>query len=185
MKKVFSKFGGYLLDFIAALLIGFLIQFVVSLVVLPIVEMNQFAARIMKAIVFILVTTVWLFLSARTIGYKNKEFKLVVSLISAILVLVVQQILSPFFHYAEYVSGGALQLTYAVFLKNDPMFVESGTFLADGVPRWGFHIIMLIIDIVFYIPAIIAGEHFGVKKREKDREELIGNGKDLLIKVKP
>lgn len=174
MKKIFSKFGVYLLDLIAALLIGFLIQFIVSLVVFPIVEMSQFAARMMKAVFFVMATTVWLFFSARTIGYKNKEIHLASVLTSAILVLAIQQILSPFFHYAEYVSGGALQLTYAVFLKNDPIFAEAPTFLAAGVPQWGYHVIMLIVDIVLYIPAIIAGEHFGVKKRQNDREELIG-----------
>lgn len=177
MKTYCSKLGIYLLDFIAAILIGFLFQYVASLIVSLIIEMNQLAARIIKATLFFLATTAWLFFSSRTIGYKSKEFKLVAILIASALVFAIQQILAPIFHYAEYVSGGALDLTYAVFLKNEPLFVDHKTFIAEGVPQWGFHVIMLIIDVVFYLPAIIAGEHFGVKKRLKERDALINKGK--------
>lgn len=177
MKNIFSKFGTYILDFIAAILIGMLVETFAPLPILLAADLSTLSTRVIKAAFFIIVTTAWLFFSARTIGYKSKETNIRGLLVSIILIFALQQVLSPLFNYAEYISGGVLALTYAIFLGNDPFISAADSHLASDVPIWGYHVVMLAVALVFYLPAIITGEYLGVKKREKDRNELINGSK--------
>ena len=178
MKKYFSKVGPYLIVYFVGLWIGLLVE---SFGVFPIsrgfdvigVDLSVLGGRILTVVLVVLVTAVWLFISTRTIGYKSKEFHLAAILVAAGAVFALQQLLSPLFHNAEYIAGGGHPLTYAVFLQEKAMIWNAKTASVDGVPQWGYHVMMLLLDAI-YLPTMIAGEYFGVKKRQKDRKKLTG-----------
>lgn len=174
MMKYFKSFGTYFLAFIGATWLGIPVAVFGKLPILLAVEISTRASRILEGVLYIIVGCLVLFFSARMVGYKSREYRPIVTVLSMAAVFAVQQVLSPIFHNAEYIAGGALKLTYAIFLGNKPIFAEAPDFIVAGVPGWGYHVVMLVLALIFYLPAVLCGEYLGRKKREKDRLELTG-----------
>ena len=178
MKKYFSKVGAYFIVYFGGILLGLLTESFAPLPFLLLFEMSGLALNILKVVLVVAVTATWLFISTRTIGYKTREFRPATILIAALAVFAMQQALSPLFHNAEYISGGARTLTYAVFLKGKAVIWNAKTASVEGVPQWGYHVMMLLLNAI-YLPTMIAGEYFGVKKRQKDRKKLTGENESF------
>lgn len=183
--KYFKNFGTYLIAFIGAMWVGILAAAWIPIPIEIAFETNTLADRIIQGVLYIVVGCLMLFFSARTVGYKSREYSPIVTVVSMAAVFAVQQAVSPIFRHAEYISGGGSVLTKLIFLGNNPAFAEAPDFIVAGVPQWGYHVVMLAIALVFYLPAVLCGEYFGRKKREKDRRELTGEGKQDGKEQKP
>ena len=179
MKKHFSIFGRYLLSFIAALLIGLVALVPAGLPFSFLRGKNPFAYNMGLAVVLVIAVTAWLFYASYKRGYKRKALPWPRLLVVFALVILVQQI-ATFLNGLAYpgtcpptISGAASFLADAVFLGN----TAAGTGeLNASAPAWGYHVMMVGLAILLYLPALIGGEALGSRKREKDRAELTGEG---------
>lgn len=179
MKKHLSTFGSYLLSFVAALLIGIVALVPAGLPFSFLRGKNPFAYNMGLAVVLAVAATAWLFYASYKRGYKRKALPLPQLLIVFALVILVQQIVT-FLNGLAYpgtcpptISGAATFLADAVFLGN----TAAGTGeLTASAPVWGYHVMMVGLAVVCYLPALIGGEALGTRKREKERAELTGEG---------
>lgn len=168
MKAYFAKLGTYALDFVAAILIGMLALFLIYPIEL-VCELTTFSERLVCACLSTVTSTLWLFFAARREGYKNKEFKLSCIIPSILTIFIIQLALSPLFDYANYIAGSVNYLTWAIYLVEEPLYAVT------DVPHWVYLLLMGALDAVIYLPAIIAGEYLGAKKRQKERDSLLGH----------
>ncbi len=97
-------------------------------------------------------------------GYADREFNLKMILIPIAIALILQMIYALVFSFSLYTAGPAYYAGATHYL------LQGGTKL--GVPDEFVFPYMLLFDIL-YIFVFLAGEYFGVKKRNKDRETLI------------
>lgn len=176
MKKQISLFSPYLLNFVGSLWLGVLATVLASIPLRFAVGNNPLAENLWISVFFAAAMTAWLFLSSYRRGYKKKALPLPkLSLFMAILFLL-QQIFAYIFGYVYYMAGAATHLSLAIFLGHNPAVYDLKTHLAEGVPLWGYHVLMLALMLVLYVPAMVGGEYVGSKRREKDRAELTGEG---------
>lgn len=173
MKRHLSVFGSYLLSFVAALLIGIVALVFAGLPFSFLREKNPFAYNMGLAAVLAVASTAWLFYASYKRGYKRKAPPLPQSLVIFSLVILTQQIATFLtglsYGYAPTISGAATFLADAVFLGN-----AAADDLTASVPVWGYHVMMVGLALVCYLPALIGGETLGAGKREKERVELTG-----------
>lgn len=173
MKKHLSIFGSYLLSFVAALLIGLVALVPAGLPFSFLRGKNPFAYNMGLAVVLAVAAAAWLFYASYKRGYKRKAPPLLQSLVVFGFVILVQQIATFLtglsYGYAPTTAGAATFLADAVFLGN-----AAADDLTVSVPVWGYHVMMVGLAVVCYLPALIGGETLGGRKREKDRAELTG-----------
>lgn len=173
MKKHLSIFGSYLLSFVAALLIGIVALIPAGLPFSFLRGKNPFAYNMGLAVVLAVAATAWLFYASYKRGYKRKALPLLQSLVVFGFVILVQQIATFLtglsYGYAPTTAGAATFLADAVFLGN-----TAADDLTVSVPVWGYHVMMVGLAVVCYLPALIGGQTLGARKREKDRVELTG-----------
>lgn len=169
MKKILSKTGIYLIDFAAALWIGVLVGSILITPVRLIFEPTVLQERIWWTVIQAIGTSAWLFISAWKIAYRQKQFSPPAVVIPAIAAFAVQALLAYPFHFVLYISGPASHLADAVYWGNRQYHWERW----DEVPLYIHFGLLLAFDLL-YLAAMVAGEYFGAKKRQKDRAELIG-----------
>ena len=172
MKKYLVPFGTYLWSFIASLWFGLMVQLLFNLPIKFLVGTNQLALNVLGAAVFAVATSAWLFYSSYRRGYKRKALSISQLLAVFVPVIFVQQIVACLFGYVSYTSGAAHDLAVAVFLQNHEVNVDPNTHLIVGIPLWGYHVMMVGLALVCYLPALISGQTIGVRKRENERKEL-------------
>lgn len=175
MKKYLSTFGSYLLSFVAALLIGMVAMLITSFAIQFLKQQHRLAYNLSFAAVLAVATTAWLFYASYKRGYKRKALPLPRLFVVFALVILVQQI-ATFLNGLAYpgtcpptISGAAGYLADAVFLGN-----TATDDLTASAPVWSYHVMMLALALVCYLPALIGGEYIGARKREKERVELTG-----------
>ena len=168
MKNSLLKAGSYLLDFVAAMWIGMLGTFPLEFPLGLLCDLTLLQNRIWHGIAQAVFTIAWLFLSARAIGYKEKEFHPAQTLFSVLIVFIVQAIVCYPMHFVMYVSGATYYFTEAIHWGNSSYpWQDWGD--APLLLRYG---LILLFDLIHMI-AILAGEYFGAQKRQKERSELI------------
>lgn len=166
MKNYLTKLGTYALDYIAAMWVGLLVCMIGLYPIEIIFELTDLAELIVRALLCAVTTTVWLFISAHRIGYKSKAFEFPTVIAALLTVFVLQQVLSVVTDYAIYIAGSTEYFARAVWFGNRVTGLE--------VPAHVKYLCLLALDLLLFIPAILAGEYLGSKKRRKDRDALIG-----------
>lgn len=166
MKNYFTKLGTYALDYIAAMWVGILVLFIALYPIELIVELTPLAERIVRASLCTVGTTVWLFISAHRIGYKSKAFKFPTVIAALLTLFVLQQVLSVVTDYVIYIAGATNDLAEAVRFGNRVTGLEA--------PGYVKYLCLLALDLLLFIPAVLTGEYLGARKRQKDRDALIG-----------
>lgn len=174
MKKYLSTFGSYLLSFTASLWFGLLVQILANIPIRFLVGTNRLAQNVLDAAVFAAATSAWLFYASYRRGHKRKALLFPQLLAVFAPVILIQQIVAFLFGYVSYTSGAAHDLSVAIFLQNREVNVDSNTHLIVGIPLWGYHVLMVGLAFVCYLPALIGGQTVGARKREKERAELTG-----------
>ena len=177
MKKYLSTFGSYLLSLVAALVIGVVAMAITSFAIQFLKQQHRLAYNLSFAAVLAVATTAWLFYAAYRRGYKRKALPLPRLLVVFALVILVQQLVT-FLNGLAYpgtcpptIAGAAGYLADAVFLGNAAAAADD---LTASAPVWSYHVMMLALALVCYLPALIGGEYIGARKREKERVELTG-----------
>ena len=172
MKKYLSAFGSYLLSFVAALLMG-IVALVLAGLPFSFLRKNLLAYNLGLGVVVAVAASAWIFYAFYKRGYKRKAPPLPQSLILFSLVILVQQIATFLtglsYGYAPTTAGAASFLADAVFLGN-----AAADDLTASVPVWGYHLMMVGLAVVCYLPALIGGQTLGARKREKERVDLTG-----------
>lgn len=166
MKSYLTKLGTYALDYIAAMWVGILVFMAALYPIKLIFELTPLAERIVSTLLCAVGTTVWLFISAHKIGYKSKVFKRSAVIAAVLTVFALQQVLAVVTDYVIYIASTTNYLAQAVWFGNS----VTGSEPPDLVK----HLCLLALDALLFIPAILAGEYLGAKKRQKDRDALIG-----------
>lgn len=174
MKKHLSTFGAYLWSFVASLWFGLMVQLLANIPIKFLVGTNRLAQNVLDAVVFAAAMSAWLFYSSYRRGHKQRALPFSQLLAVFASVILVQQIIAFLFGYVSYTSGAAYNLSVAVFLQNHEVNVDQNTHLIVGIPLWGYHVMMLSLAVVCYLPALIGGQIVGARKREKEREKLTG-----------
>lgn len=177
MKNILSKTGIYLIDFAVALWVGVLIDGIFITPIRLIFEPTPFQERITSSIIQLIGTVAWLFVSAWKIAYEKRKFTLPHVVIPAIFTFAVQLVVAYLCHFVQYTSGPAGYLTEAIYWGNRQFRWERWV----EVPLYIYFGPMLAFDIL-YLAAMIAGEYFGAKKRQKDRAKLTANPPTDYIK---
>lgn len=167
MKSILSKTGVYLIDFAAALWVGVLIDGILITPIRLIFEPTLFQERIVSGIIQLIGTVAWLFVSAWKIAYEKRQFSLPQVVIPAIFAFALQLPVAYLCHFVQYTSGPAGYLTEAIYWGNRAYRWERW----DEVPLYIYFGLMLAFDLL-YLAAMIAGEYFGAKKRQKNRAKL-------------
>lgn len=181
MKNIFTKLGIYLLNLIAALWIGILTDFAVSLVFhLIFTEATVLQTRLVNGTAQAIGALLWLFFSSKKIGYEQKSFRLTNSLLPAALMFALQAIIAYPMRFVIYVAGPVMHYTQAIHWGNRDYFWQDW---ADA-PLALYYGLLLAFDLLCLI-AILAGEGLGAKKRQKDREQLISETVTTDIPVVP
>lgn len=104
------------------------------------------------------------------IGYKSGEFKAKKVLIPISLACVIHFIYSSVFQFAVYTTAPAFYLGAVIYHVTVRIF--------DRVPLPVMYRIMTLwVFYIIYMFSALFGEKYGVKKRLKDRENLINNSK--------
>ena len=175
MKSYISKATSYLFPFFGSMWIGVLAVILLKIPFDLISDSGFLGGRIFQVIMLTLFPAVFLFFSMKKKGYKTAESNVNETVICMCIVFLIQQLLCYVIGYAIYLAGGAVHLAEAIFLNNaQAMYEDVSTFplLAHtviGVPLWAYHLLMAVIDILIFLPIIIAGKSVGVKKRMKER----------------
>ncbi|MBQ8382641.1 MAG: hypothetical protein IJX47_05485 [Clostridia bacterium] len=179
MKSVLSKFGIYLLNLIAALWIGLLTEFVVSLVFHLIVsEASLLQTRLVNAVALTVGSLLWLFFSSKKIGYEQKEFRTETVLIPAALMFALQAIIAYPMRFAFYVTGPVDYFTQAIHWGEREYNWQDWS----EAPLSLYYGLLVAFDLLCLI-AILAGEGAGAKKRQADRAQMLSEsaGQDIPI----
>lgn len=166
MKAYFTKLGTYLIDFVAAMWMGILVFCIAIYPIKLMFDLTPLAERIVSTLLCAVGTTVWFFISAYKIGYKSKHFRCSTVIAAMMTVFVLQQVLAVVTDYVIYIASTTNYLAEAVWFGNRVTNSEP--------PEWVKYLCMLALDVLLFIPAILAGECLGAKKRQKDRDDLIG-----------
>ena len=165
MKTVLSKFGIYLLNLIAALWIGLLTEFVVSLVFHLIVsEASLLQTRLVNAVALTVGSLLWLFFSSQKIGYEQKEFRNDTVFIPAALMFALQAIIAYPMRFAFYVTGPVDYFIQAIHWGDREYNWQDWS----EAPLSLYYGLLVAFDLLCLI-AILTGEGAGAKKRQKDR----------------
>lgn len=178
MKTYYSKIGSYLLSFFASLWVGVLAVIILTIPFDMIIDAGNLGNRLFQGLSLTIFPALFLFVSMKKKGYKSAELNLRETVVCMCIVFIMQQILSFVIGYAIYLSGGAVDISQAIFLKDSAAMYENETVFpllastAKDVPLWSYHILMLGIDALVMLPAVITGKNTGVKKRLSERNEL-------------
>ena len=165
MKSVLSKSGIYLLNLIAALWIGLLTEFVVSLVFHLIVsEASLLQTRLVNAVALTVGSLLWLFFSSQKIGYEQKEFRNDTVFIPAALMFALQAIIAYPMRFAFYVTGPVDYFIQAIHWGDREYNWQDWS----EAPLSLYYGLLVAFDLLCLI-AILTGEGAGAKKRQKDR----------------
>ena len=169
MKKYLSDFGGYLIVYESAVLLGLLAMIVLQIPLQFIFSTGMPAQYTASFLVGGIGSAVWAFIASHRFGYKREKFSIKALIIPLLLVLALQQIVAPLMHYMLYVAGSASQLSSAIYILQGHSAVEATVW---EIPKWLTHLCMLLWDALFFLTPIFLGEYFGAKKRQKDRKAL-------------
>ena len=175
MKKHLSAFGGYLIVYEAAVLLGLLVLILAQIPLQMIFSTSKAAEYIGSFLAGGIGSAICFFVAFYRSGHKRGEFNLKALLIPLLLVLAVQQIVAPLLQYMLYVAGSALRLSGAIHILQGYNVTEAAD--AKMLPKWLTHLCMLLWDAVFFLPPVFLGESAGAKKRQKDRKALHGEGR--------
>lgn len=178
MKKIFSEIGSYLISFFAAMWIGVLAVIILKIPFDMMTDSDILSGRLFQGLLLTFSPAVFLFFAMKKKGYKAAEPNIRETAVCMGVVFLIQQLFSYVIGYAIYISGGAINLAQAIFLKGSAVVYENDTVFpllastAQDVPLWSYHLLMLATDIFIIFPAVAAGKNAGVKKRLKERAEL-------------
>lgn len=177
MKIYLSKLGTYLLHYIAAIWAGMLVVIILKIPFDLISPGNLLHERIFAVISQLIGSSIYLFISFKKLGYKNSGINLKETVICTSVIFVFQQIITAFITsaihtnaYLSHFTGGASTLAQAVFLGSNEANIIDG--IVQNIPTWSYHVFMLLICFIIYIPIMLLGEHIGAKNRLRDRNEL-------------
>lgn len=177
MKVYYSKFGTYLLYYIAAIWVG-MIAVMLSVIPLRLISSTSLLTeRLFESIAQFISSAIFLFVMMKKLGYKNGKSDFKKTIICTGTVFILQQIITfgitHIFNtdaYLPHFTGGASTLAKAVFLGDaEAMKLDV---VVQGVPVWSYHLFMLLLCTLIYIPAMIYGERCGAKKRTSERKDL-------------
>ena len=173
MKKHLSAFGGYLIVYEAAVLLGLLVLTITQIPFQMIFSTSTAPQLIASFLADGIGAAVWFFVAAYRFGHKRAEFSVKALLLPLLLVFAVQQLVAPLLQYMIYVAGSASWLSKSIYMLQGHSVIEA----TEETPKWLTHLCMLLWDAVFFLPPVFLGEFFGAKKRQKDRKALHGEGR--------
>ena len=116
--------------------------------------------------VMTVVMCISLYVCAYRMGDKDRKFDIKIILIPLVMAFIIQLIYAAIFSFSIYTSGPAYYLGKIIYmLRGDT---------EPTVPDQIIFVCMLAFDVI-YTAVYLLGEYFGVKRRSKDREQLLSD----------
>lgn len=168
LKNIIINSFTYFGRMVVTLFLGVICLMTLGLI-LPLLGIGEIIETICRVLFFTIITSAGLLLMSYNSYYKIGNMKFTEDIISGILMSGYQIMFAKIVEYRMYASGSAYfaaQLYYLLSYQKIPELYD--------IPQITFVVFMLLFDII-YIFMILLGSYLGVKKRLKDKKNLMYN----------